>query len=308
MHASRRHENLSFTHHEAVADLSASQQRLVLDRAEREGWNRDQVRQEAWKLTHQLAPSQGLTLDPQLYHGDCREILDRLPARSVHLLLTDPPYGLSYKSPMRIVPLPRMADDNSASAPRLLDEALAAVAWKLLPNSAVYLFTSSKTLLQMIDVVASHFTVLSTLSWVKNQWSVGDLWGDYGDQQELVIVAVNAPRRRGGPCDARVLSFARVGGNQLCHPTQKPVPLLRDIITTSSRQGDTVLDPFMGSGSTCLAARDTGRGYIGIEIAKNWYELALRRMAEPASEGNRGRERRDGRNRRGERRAGEMAG
>jgi len=285
MHVSQRRENLSFAHHQEAAKLSATQQRLVLARAERGRWTHRMVRQEAQRLIQTVVRPRRLTLDPGLHHGDSREILDRLPDRSVHLLLTDPPYGLDYESPTRILPFPHMANDNSESAARLLDEVLAHLARKLLPNSSVYVFTSSKTLVQMVEVVASHFTVLSTLSWAKNNWGVGDLEGNYGDQHELVIFADNGPRRRrNGRCDASVLDFDRIGTNQLRHPTQKPVPLLRDLISTSSHEGDTVLDPFMGSGSTCVAARNAGRRYIGIEIDRQWYELALERLADPISE------------------------
>jgi DNA modification methylase len=99
-----------------------------------------------------------------------------------------------------------------------------------------------------------------------------------------VILADNGLRRLGGRWDDTVLRFDRIGTGQLRHPTQKPVALLGHLIRKLSREGATVLDPFMGSGSTCVAARNTGRGYIGIEIAEEWYELALQRLADPTSE------------------------
>jgi site-specific DNA-methyltransferase (adenine-specific) len=63
------------------------------------------------------------------------------------------------------------------------------------------------------------------------------------------------------------------------HPTEKPVKLLQYLITKSTAEGETVLDLFMGSGSTCLAAKQTKRKYIGIEINKTWFDVARARLA-----------------------------
>jgi site-specific DNA-methyltransferase (adenine-specific) len=279
VHVSRRRQTLSFAHHQEAAKLPPAQQQLVLARAETGRWTHKMVRQEAFRLTHTVARSQQLTLDPRLHLGDCRQAIATLPDASIDLLLTDPPYGIDYESPTRIIPFPHMVDDDTSAA-TLLDEAFGCVRAKLRPSTPVCVFTSWKTLLEMVNVVANHFTVRRTLSWAKNVWGVGDLEGNYGDQHELVIFADNGPRRLTG----RALRCDRVGTNQLRHPTQKPVPLLQDLISKLSREGDTVLDPFMGSGSTCVAARKTQRRYIGIEIDQQWYAQALQRLAGPASE------------------------
>jgi site-specific DNA-methyltransferase (adenine-specific) len=62
------------------------------------------------------------------------------------------------------------------------------------------------------------------------------------------------------------------------HPTQKPLELMRRIILSSSNKGDLVLDPFLGSGTTGVIARRFGREFIGIEIDKEFCELAVRRI------------------------------
>lgn len=64
------------------------------------------------------------------------------------------------------------------------------------------------------------------------------------------------------------------------HPTQKPEGLAKHFIRLHSRPGDTVIDPFMGSGTTLRAAKDMGRKAIGIEIDERWCEMAARRMAQ----------------------------
>ena len=65
------------------------------------------------------------------------------------------------------------------------------------------------------------------------------------------------------------------------HPTEKPVVLMEYLIKQSSKQGDLVLDPFCGSGSTCIAAKNAGRKYLGFEIDQQYYEIACQRMTEP---------------------------
>ena len=62
------------------------------------------------------------------------------------------------------------------------------------------------------------------------------------------------------------------------HPTEKPVGLLEDIITSVTRPGDLVLDPFAGSGSTLAAAKQTGRRYIGVELDAGCFETARQRL------------------------------
>ena len=64
------------------------------------------------------------------------------------------------------------------------------------------------------------------------------------------------------------------------HPTQKPLPVMEWIIQRYTKEGDTVLDPFMGSGTTCIACKKLGRNYIGVEKDEEYFEIAQKRMEE----------------------------
>jgi site-specific DNA-methyltransferase (adenine-specific) len=283
--AEQRRETLSFAHHQEVVRLSPAQQDRVLTLAEDEGWTRDMVRQEAYRVVRSEQPASPSGDDnPSLYHGDCREILAQLPDASIDLLLTDPPYGLNYTSPARTLPFAPMVNDDGDEAFEVLDGALAIATSKLKPDSHVYVFTCWKTYRQMAAVVREHFTLSNVLVWVKNNWGVGDLEGGYGEQQELILFAQKGSRPLNGAAQSNVLPFSRVGTNQLQHPTQKPVDLLAYLIAKSSDKGGLVVDPFMGSGSTCIAARNIGRRYLGVDIDQQWYELALQRLADPREE------------------------
>lgn len=84
-----------------------------------------------------------------------------------------------------------------------------------------------------------------------------------------------------------VLEFANVNLTQKrpIHPTQKPVPLLEWLIRTYTNEGETVLDNVMGSGSTGVSCVKTGRKFIGIEIEKEYFDIALERIEQAEEEG-----------------------
>jgi site-specific DNA-methyltransferase (adenine-specific) len=148
-----------------------------------------------------------------------------------------------------------------------------------------FVFSCWKTFRPMAEVVRRFFTLANVLVWEKNSWGVGDLEGAYGDQQELVLFATRGHRPLYGLPQSNVLPFSRVGTNQMQHPTQKPVDLLAYLIARSSHERGLVVDPFMGSGSTCIAARNTRRRYLGVELDEQWYAVAQRRLADPNEEG-----------------------
>lgn len=83
---------------------------------------------------------------------------------------------------------------------------------------------------------------------------------------------------QGGKSKSNVLEYKK--DNDGYHPTQKPVALLEDLIQTYSNEGDTVLDFTMGSGSTCVAAVNTGRHYIGFELDPTYFDIACKRLDE----------------------------
>ena len=78
--------------------------------------------------------------------------------------------------------------------------------------------------------------------------------------------------------DKGIYHYPIVGGKDRFHPTQKPVKLMEDIILTNSNEGDLVLDLFMGSGTTAIAAINTNRNYLGFELDESFYTKAKERI------------------------------
>jgi len=216
-----------------------------------------------------------------LFLADCIEVLPTLPDDSVDCIITDPPYGMNYKSLSRSMPKTTIANDGP-EAYSLLDNALAIAVQKLKLDSHVYIFTDWHVYEPMAEVVKKYFNLKNVLVWAKNNRTRGDLKGNYGYQHEMVFYAHKGRRHLLGKRDGNVLNFNKVYSNRMKHPTEKPVSLLKYLIGKSTNEGETILDMFAGSGSMCVAAQNLKRNYIGIEVDETWYRVARKRLEEGA--------------------------
>ena len=283
IHLSLRNDKLSFHHHKHVADLEPSQQAYLLKKAVAESWPLIKLKQEKYRLNLEKARA-GVTLsDPNFLLGDCTTLLDTIPDNSLDLLLTDPPYGINYESEHREVnPFEKLKNDILEKTLTVLDKTLQIASRKLKENSHVYIFTSWKTYPYLLPIVERYFTLKNLLVWVKNNWTAGDLDANYGQIHEFILFAHKGRRHLNGKRDASVLHFDRVPENGRIHPTEKPLKLLEYLIEKSSQSGEVVCDLFAGVASTCVAAKNKGRKYLGIELDKRWYDVGLARLQESA--------------------------
>lgn len=80
-----------------------------------------------------------------------------------------------------------------------------------------------------------------------------------------------------------IFRYPIVSAKQRIHPTQKPIDLIRDLILIHSNKNDVVLDPFIGSGTTAIAAIETGRNYVGFELDTDFYSAACERISQKAA-------------------------
>jgi site-specific DNA-methyltransferase (adenine-specific) len=225
-------------------------------------------------------PKSTENLKSAIYLGDCLDVLASLEDNSVDLILTDPPYGINYLSRSHSLPLTKMANDKGNEAYELLDKALAIASKKLKPDRHVYIFTNWQAFESMAPIVRKYFKLKGALAWIKNNRTRGDLKGNYGYQYEMVLYAHKGRRWLFGKRDSDILTFAKVPTQHMQHPTEKPIPLLEYLISKSTEENEVVLDMFAGSGSTCVAAKNMNRRYIGIEIEPTWYEVAKKRLAQ----------------------------
>lgn len=201
-----------------------------------------------------------------IYHGDCREILPLLEPNSIDLVLTDPPYGIALENHGRNDGKRRDRDWTIAND---ADTATGqwAIDWAMAAGLPLVAFASPR------------------LPWVGN-WRSYLVWhkpgvGVGGDPAlcwmfdwELIQVANNGPLN--GPKESGVLRYPISSHAFADHPTVKPLALIRKLI--QKHGGETILDPFMGSGTTLRAAKDLGRRAIGIELEERYVEIAVRRL------------------------------
>ncbi len=199
-----------------------------------------------------------------LYLGDCRDILPTLPL--LDCVVSDPPYGMSFQSNYRTMQHERIANDDN--------EDLLLWACGLQPRHSSYLFCRW-------DNLFSVPKPKSLITWVKNNWSMGDLEHEHARQTEVALFYPGAehdfPKSR--PTD--VIRAPRTGNEY--HPTEKPVQLMRAIIEWTR---GVVVDPFMGSGTTGVAAVQMGREFVGIELHEPYFDIACRRIEEAQRQGD----------------------
>lgn len=217
-----------------------------------------------------------------LYHGDCRELLASLSADHA---ITDPPYETEAHTLQRRVKRGKvMVVEPLAFEP--IDEALRGEVAELLAGRV------RRWMLAFCQVEASQrwrealeaggFVYRRTCIWVKPD-GMPQYSGDRPGMGYETIVAMHAPgasRWNGNGRHGVFIVNKSSGGEAQEHPTTKPSALMTLLVGLFTDPGETVLDPFAGSGTTLRAAKDLGRKAIGIEIEERYCEIAARRCAQ----------------------------
>lgn len=212
------------------------------------------------------------------------EIVDRIIGdRKISLILTDMPYGVGYvenKAGFNQVKKAKIiANDHEQSEDeyrRFTSGWLELVKSHLSEKNSYYLFNSDKMLFAMREgLLQSGFKFAQLLIWVKNHAVLGRL--NYLPQHELIAYGWYGKHAFQKSQDKSVLFYPKPNKSPL-HPTMKPVGLLRNLILNSSRIGDWVYDPFLGSGSTLMACEQTRRRCIGIELDPEYCQVIINRF------------------------------
>jgi adenine-specific DNA-methyltransferase len=201
--------------------------------------------------------------------GDCVEVMQELPDASVDCVVTDPPYLVNYKSSDGRGYRNDDPTDTSWLVPAFA-QMYRVLKWDSFCVS-FYGFTKAEAFLAAWRQCG--FDIVGQLIWVKKYPSSEKFVRYYHEQAYLL--AKGRPRKPRYRLPS-VLEW-RYTGNEL-HPTQKPVMTILPLVMAFSEQGDLVLDPFAGSGSTAVAAQQLGRRYIGIELDPTYARHAEERL------------------------------
>lgn len=208
--------------------------------------------------------------------------VDLTPYGDISMILCDPPYAVDYAASKRGIGT-IAKDKDIANDGFMTDEEYAAFtkAWlapalaRLTRKNSIYVFNSDKMIFALRQAfVGLRLKVAQLIVWVKSQPIIGRL--DYLPQHELILYGWKGTHdfRRGK--DKSVVFHPKPSKSAL-HPTMKPVGLLRRLILNSTRVGDTVYDPFGGSGSTLIACEHTKRRCIMVEMDPEYCEVIIKR-------------------------------
>jgi len=226
----------------------------------------------------------GIISTPNVICGNALEEMDRMKTGSVDLVFCDPPYGIDIESAQvadRMSSLENIRfEDGEFETFDLLDKAIPKM-FRVLKDDrhllmfcAIDKFPRVRTLLEKHGFWVHHIPLI----WDKGSGSYPSQSTTFTHSYEPLIHAMKGKRKLyGTPRD--VFQIKRVPNDKKIHPTEKPTELLRELISLTTLAGETVLDPFAGGGSAIVAARETNRIGIGIELDPIYHEKIVRRLA-----------------------------
>lgn len=196
-----------------------------------------------------------------IYHGDCREVIERIKGDA---LVTDPPYGVEFvgKRTKRLDPNGGYDTGDSTIGPEVVAGYLPFV-----KRAAV--FTGTR-IMHLYPAPADMGCVYCPSGAGRGPWG-------FACFNPILFYGTN-PTNHLGQKPASIISSAKAGASE--HPCPKPLEWMTWLVSLASLEAETVIDPFMGSGTTLRAAKDLGRRAVGIEISERYCEIAAKRMAQ----------------------------
>jgi len=218
----------------------------------------------------------------RLLCGDATSAADvarLLDGAKPHLMITDPPYGVNYDPEWRneagvsaTMRTGKVANDDRADWRE---------AWALFPGDVAYVWHAGVHSLTVIESLqAAGFVIRSQIIWAKSRFVLGR--GDYHWQHEPCLYAVRKGATghwQGARDQATLWAISNSGDEDAAtvHGTQKPVECMRRPIINNSAAGETIYDPFLGSGTTLIAAETTGRACYAVDIDPRYVDVAVQR-------------------------------
>lgn len=242
----------------------------------------------------------------QIYHLDCVEGMKRIPSNSIDLVITDPPFAIEFKAKRSNYNRTQsrvLEGYNEIPQEKYYEFTLRWIreVYRTLKDSgSMYVFSGWNNLKDILNALdESGFITVNHIIW-KYQFGVVTKRKFVTSHYHCLYVCKNDEKRYFSPY-ARYDKTARDGCGKSLHyedkedvwyikreywngdaktPTKLPAELIKKILLYSSKEGDIVLDPFLGSGQVAIVSKMLKRHYIGFEIVKEYYEFAKRRLDE----------------------------
>ena len=207
-----------------------------------------------------------------IYQGDCLELLSLIPAESVDLCCTDPPYGVGYRGRFDNKHAPIIGDQELswiepvfAEIYRIAKPDTFTVCFYGWPHAESFILAWKRV----------GFRLVSHLCFVKNTPGLGHFTRSRHETAFLLAKGHPAP-----PAVATSDTFSWEREAEMFHPNQKPLAAITRVVASFAPDEGIVMDPFLGSGTTLRAAKDLLLGGIGMEIDEKYCAVAARRMAQ----------------------------
>ena len=226
----------------------------------------------------------------ELIQGDCLQEMQKIQSESIDCVVTDPPYKIitggdsNGKNSVRPKGILSGNRELMKSIPKF--EYWLKELFRVLKNGTQsYIMVNSSNLLKMAnEIEKAGFKIQNYLVWQKNNCTPSQF---YMKNCEYTIFFRKGKSKYindiGG--SKTVHQFNNIIGNKV-HPTEKPIDMMKYYISNSTNEYDTVLDLFMGSGSTGVACKELNRNFIGIELDEHYFAIAKKRVEENKKELN----------------------
>lgn len=207
-----------------------------------------------------------------LYNGDCLEILPTLTDGSVDCVVTDIPYGEVSQKSSGLRLLDRGVADRCDFDTDTLADQLARLC-----TGSLYVFCGTEQISHLVTRFKFHGLTTRVGAWEKTNPSPMNGTRLWVSGLEFCVFARRANATFNEHCKKAL--WQAPSGRAKIHPTQKPLALMERLVLASSDEGDTILDPFLGSGTTGVACRNLNRKFIGIERDPEYFAIADARIS-----------------------------
>ena len=224
--------------------------------------------------------------DIKLYNGDCLKVMQEMADKGIKIdtIISDPPYELENHGGTKSAMAKRAAKvrDEIDFMTKGFDYGKCfELMLKLCKTPNILLFCSNKQVSKIMSFFEEKKLSVQILVW--NKTNPSPLCsGKYIQDIEFIVFirGKNAPFNNSAPTSIkyRVKKYPFVSPKQRVHPTQKPLSLMKELVELHSFERQTILDPFMGSGSTGEACKELNRDFIGIELDKTYFDIAKNRI------------------------------
>ena len=207
----------------------------------------------------------------EIYLGDCLELMKDIPDKSIDMVLTDIPYVEVNRNSNGLRNLDKgKADIIDFNLDELVNELCR------ITKGSIYIYCGTEQVSNIRKLLIQNKMSIRLIIWEKSNPS--PMNGDkiWLSGIECCVYGKFPKATFNLHCKNTVLRYPC--GRSKIHPTQKPLKMFEDLILASSNEGDTILDPFIGSGTTAIACINTNRNFIGVEKDEHYFNLANERL------------------------------